>query len=106
MPKLPTWSGTSSFSYTGSVKHGTKIRHGNNGAFSVTMTALQYTTLLNYFRRRTVEIGTSRTQPPRGSLGEWLQANVTRTAIASYVGPILIAEGFAARDGSTRIRFR
>ena len=106
MPKLPTWSRTSSFSYTGSVKHGTKIRYGKDRAFSVTVTALQYTTLLNYFRRRTVEIGTSRTQPPRGSLGEWLQANVTRTAIASYVGPILIAEGFAARDGSTRIRFR
>ena len=50
-------------------------------------------------------IGTSRTDPPRNSVGEWLQLNVTRTALASYVGPILITEGYAEKAGGSKIRF-
>lgn len=68
------------------------------------VTAEQYTRLLHHFRGRTVSIGTSRDNPPIGSVGRWLQGNVTRTAIASYVGPILVAEGYAEKIGSD-IRF-
>jgi hypothetical protein len=53
-----------------------------------------------------VDIGTSRTDPPRGSVGEWLQLNVSKRAIASYVGPILIAEGYAEKAGRPKIGFR
>jgi len=48
---------------------------------------------------------TSRTDPPRGSLGEWLMSNITKTAIASYVGAILTHEGYAEKRGSY-IKFR
>ena len=105
MRTLATWAGKSSFSYSGSVNQGTKISYGKEGAFFITVSGSQYTILLNNFRGRTVEIGTSRTDPPRGSIGEWLQANVTKTAIASYVGPILIAGGYAARIGRSQIKF-
>ena len=65
-----------------------------------------FSELLNFFKGREVNMGTSMDAAPLGSVGKWLQQNVTRTAIASYVGPILLSEGYAVR-GSTvsKIRF-
>jgi len=41
------------------------------------------------------------------ALGEWLQVNVTQTAIASYVAPILVNEGYAHRvTKQTKIKFK
>lgn len=56
----------------------------------------QYMKLLDTFKGRTVTIGTSRTNPPNDSLGEWLMNNITKTAIASYIAPILLLEGHAS----------
>jgi hypothetical protein len=105
MLTLPTWAGRSSFSYTGSVRHGTKITYGTGS--SMTISADQYAALLNHFRGRTVNIGTSRTHRHPGSVGDWLRENVTKVAVASYVGAILIEEGYAekVRDGEPEIRF-
>jgi hypothetical protein len=100
---LLTWAGKSKFSYFGSVAQGTTVTYGSG--FSITLSASQYNALLNHFRGRTVDIGTSHDNPPRGSVGEWLQSHVTKTGIASYVGPILIAEGYAEQAGGPRIRF-
>lgn len=100
---LLTWAGKSKFSYSGSVAQGTTITYGSG--FLITLSAFQYNALLNHFRGRTVDIGTSHDNPPRGSVGEWLQSHVTKTGIASYVGPILIAEGYAEKAGGPRIRF-
>ncbi len=104
MQTLKTWAAKSKFSYTGSVKQGTRITYGRG--FSLSISASQYAELLNHFRGTTVDIGTSRTDPPRGSVGEWLQSNVTKVAIASYVGPILIVEGYGGKVGGSRIRFK
>ena len=101
--ELPTWGGRSSFSYSGSVKKGTIIIYGSG--YRTYVSATQYAKLLKHFQGCTVSIGTSRTTPPRDSVGEWLQLNVTRTAIASYVGPILIREGYAEKVGSSEISF-
>jgi hypothetical protein len=62
--------------------------------------------LLNHFIGQTVSVGTSRTNPPSGSLGSWLNQVVTQTAIASYVAPILIHEGYAERISDHEIRIR
>jgi hypothetical protein len=62
--------------------------------------------MINFFSGNVVDIGTSRDIAPKGSLGEWLQENVTKTAIASYVGPILIKEGFAEKIGQSQIRVK
>ena len=51
--------------------------------------------LVHHFRGREVALGTSRDNPPPGSVGAWLQQEVTPVAIASYVGPILVREGYA-----------
>lgn len=103
MKTLRTWAGKSQFTYSGSVTQGTKINFGSG--YSVTIGANKYSDLLSHFKCRTVAIGTIRTDPPRGSVGEWLQKNVTKTAIASYVGAILISEQYAANVGDAQIRF-
>jgi hypothetical protein len=107
MKQVPTWAGRSRFGYAGSVEQGTVIRYGRNLAYSITVSADQYAALLNHFRGRTVNIGTTRIGPPPGSVGEWLQSNVAKTAIASYVGRILIDEGYAERveEGAPEISF-
>ncbi len=104
MPRLPTWAGKSSFQYTGSVDTGTTITYGKG--FTVNVSVSDYSRLVRFFSGSEVEIGTSRTNAPAGSLGKWLQDNVTRTAIASYVGPILINEGYAEKVGESKIRIK
>jgi len=67
------------------------------------VTAEAYISLRHHFIGRIVNIGTSRTEPPEGSLGKWLKANVTQAAIACYVGPILVVEEYAKRVGKHEI---
>jgi hypothetical protein len=100
---LPTWGQGSRFSYAGSVRTGTTISYGSG--YLIFVTPEHYSSLLDHFQGMTVDAGTSRTDPPAHSVGEWLQANVTRTAIASYVCPILIEEGCAERVDKSQIAF-
>ena len=99
---LRTWGRRSQFQYTGSVETGTDITYGEGRKARVN--AHHYVALRQRFLNRQVPVGTSMTDPPANSLGAWLQANVTRTAIASYVGPILVREGYAERVGEHDIR--
>jgi len=99
---IKTWSGRSSFNYSGSVEKGTEISYGRNN--TVIISAQQYLSLRKHFLNNVVPVGTSRTDAPKGSLGSWLQTNVTRTAIASYVAPILIREGYAKKEDERNIR--
>jgi hypothetical protein len=100
--KLGTWDNRSNFKYVGSVKEGTKIFYGSG--FSKFVSAAIYEDMLGHFAKRTVDCGTSRTNPQLDSLGEWLKENVSKTALASYVGAILVSEGYAVKKGS-RIEF-
>ena len=103
---LPTWAGRSEFRYGGSVKEGVTIKYGNGFSYTQKISAQQFRNLLDYFCEKTVYIGTSRTTPPPGSVREWLQVNVTKIAMASYVGPILINENYATKVGGPIIRFK
>jgi len=103
---MPTWSGRSQFDYSGSVATGTNIRYGSNRNH-IPISGSQYSQLLAHFSRQEVPVGTSRDNPPTGSLGEWLKKHVTKTASASYVAPILVREGYAVRAKDSRnIKFR
>jgi hypothetical protein len=97
-----TWGERSTFDYSGSVVTGTEITYGRGHVIQVS--AAQYSDLRRHFLNQVVPVGTSRTAPPSGSLGAWLQANVTPTAIASYVAPILVLEGYAQRVGRSEIQ--
>jgi len=103
--KFATWAGKSCFEYDGCVKTGTVIHFGKDGKWKQRVTAEQYACMLRHFGGSTVDIGTSRDNPPEGSVGEWLQAHVCKTAIASYVGAILVAEKYACRVYASKIQF-
>lgn len=104
--ELHTLTKNKSFFYKGSVENGTTILFGHN-RYAV-ITADQYEDLLNYFRGRAVSIGTSFTNPPNDSLGAWLLEYVPGRALASYVAPVLIKEGYATLNGEckTEILFK
>jgi hypothetical protein len=95
MKKLSTWAGRSEFEYDESVATGTTIYYGSNS--STLVSADQYSALLQRFIGQAPNIGTSRDQAPKGSMGDWLQQNATRTAIALYVGVILIDDEYATK---------
>lgn len=111
MKTLPTWGGKNKFRYRGSVPAGTEIEYGDDFRFKARVGSDSYSTLLKAFAGQEVPIGTIRktptTAPPANSVGAWLSKNVSPTALASYVGPILIDEKYA-RVGSApdRIQFK
>jgi len=105
MQILNTWAGRGEFKYSGSVKEGTEICYGNRFKNKVKVTSDHYTALVKHFSGSTVDIGTPRDIPPKGSVGMWLQDNVTKTAISSYVGPILIKEGNGGRTSHLKFIF-
>jgi hypothetical protein len=95
--RVKTWGQRSFFEYYGSVENGTEIVFGKG--WKVNIKASDYIALRSHFRDRIIPIGTSRTDAPKGSLGEWLEINLARAGIACYVGVILVLEGYAKRVG-------
>src|SRR5205807_8699527 len=104
--RMQTWSGRSRFECDGFVGQNLDLYYGSGFKHTLTVSALDVGRLLATFAGKDVPLGTNRTTPPSGSVGAWLQSNVTKTAIASYLGPILIADGRATRgSASDRIKF-
>jgi len=106
MDKVPTWGGDASFSYEGDVLSGTTIYYGNALRWKATIKAEDYRKLLRRFSGKEVSIGTSKTDPPPGSVGEWVKANINKSGLMSYIGAILVREGYAAKPDRGRIQFR
>lgn len=98
--EMKTLSRNRPFRYKGSVKEGTTIFFGQNRVEVITVN--QYEKMLAAFTGKRVQIGTSFNNPGAGSLGAWLQSNVTKRAVASYVAPILIKEGYAYIPGDDK----
>jgi hypothetical protein len=95
LKELPTWGGKSKFRYNGCVADGTQIHYGENS--KITVKREDYAALFKTFAGKEVPIGTSRTTALYDSVGAWLIAHVSKTALASYIGPILVNEGYAKR---------
>ncbi|MEK3992802.1 hypothetical protein [Robertmurraya sp. FSL R5-0851] len=91
------------FKYKGSVDTGITLYFGHDFDREKTIEKEHLDNLLEEFQGRKVLIGTSRTSPHDGSLGAWLQTKVTRTALASYVAPILIKEGYAYQEDESKM---
>jgi hypothetical protein len=107
VPKFcKTWGGGEElFHYSGSVKTGTVVAYGDGCRFRATITAAQYAAILAQFSGKDLSIGTSIDKPPSGSVGEWVKANVNRSGLMSYIGAILMLEGYATKPKRGRIRF-
>lgn len=105
---LSTWSddGNTYFRYEGSVVQGTTIHYGDGFRWQAVIGSQDYARLLRRFSGKETRIGTSKDKPPAGSVGEWVKANVTRSGLMSYIGPILVAEGYAVKPKRGYIRFR
>ncbi len=103
MKQLKTRTRGITFSYERTPDGPIQITFGRGN--TVTITADDYLHLINHFRGQVVALGTSRDNPPHGSVGKWVQENVTRTAIASYLGPILVHEGHAVWVDDSTLRF-
>ena len=102
MKYLPTWDGKwggTQFRYE--INGNVDIEYGTGYANSLSIPANDWNVLLGQFKGQKVKLGPSRTAQPANSLGDWLVTNVTKTALASYVGPILVAEGYAKRPDSS-----
>ncbi len=80
------------FEYSGSVVKGLSLVVGDGYTNKVSREVLS--ALTKHFFGREVDLGTSRTDPPEGSIGEWLISQ-TSINLASYIGPVLVEEGFA-----------
>jgi hypothetical protein len=103
---LLTWGrGGETFEYEGSVLGGTTIHYGDGYQWSATISGADYARLLGRFAGKEVAVGTSKTQPPPGSVGEWVKANINRSGLMSYIGAILVEEGYAIKPMPGRIRF-
>ncbi len=104
MIERATWAERSRFRYRTNADGSVDIAFGS-GPTRRRLTRQKLDDLLAQFGGQSVKPGTSRTNPPEGSLGEWLIANFTKVATASYIAPVLIDLGHAARDGG-ELRFR
>lgn len=107
MTQLKTRDRSKPFSYSRDVDGTLRITFGSG--YKSKLTLAQFAVMLAKFRGRTVPLGTSRHAPIAGSLGQWLRANVSPTALASYVGPILVPEQHAtwadSPDRALRLTF-
>ena len=92
---LSTWSGESAFRYDGSVSTGITIHCGTGFSRHYSLSTSQLQQVVALFAGREVRIGTHRTAPPTGSIGDWIRLRFKRGGIMSYLGPILIEEGYA-----------
>jgi hypothetical protein len=87
---LPTWANRSKFRYFGDVSSGTDIEYGTGFRYKAYVSADEYRGLLEHFANR----GEVRAN----SVGQWLvDHRGPKPRLAFYVGPILIAEGYAKR---------
>ena len=93
MVRLRTRSRGIAFAYQRMLDGAIHIEFGRGNR--ATLKAKDYLRAIDQFRGQIAALGTSRDSPTPGSIGKWLQENVTRTALASCLGPILVHEGHA-----------
>lgn len=97
--ELKTWDGEASFRYSGSIDTKIRIKYGTDYKFSKPITDNQCKMLrmfINTLKGKEIFINSSWDEDVEGGLGQWLKANVTKTAIASYISSILVNEGYAS----------
>lgn len=90
--KMKTLARDAEFEYSGSVVKGLTLVVGDGYTHKVSSEVLS--ALTKHFFGMEVDLGTSRTDPPEGSIGEWLIGS-SSINLASYIGPVLVEEGFA-----------
>lgn len=103
MKKINTASGRSSFEYRGNKSEGIELRFGTGVTQNARVSADVIEALIREFgnRPKAVVVGTSFTDPPLGSIGDWLKEHCGQN-IACYLVPTLEDLGIGEYDGSRR----
>lgn len=101
-----TFGGRKTFRVSGHVETGADIWPGEM-RYPISFSKSKFNELLAHGRScGEMRLGASFGGPESGSLGEWIQANLpTKLNPASYVGGLLIEEGYAERARAGVIRF-
>jgi len=103
---LHTWSGKQSFRYEFDRSTlDVRIFCGQEFSRTYQVEGQAVRAALLEFSGGETPAGTNRTHPPHASIGDWFRVNCKRGGIMSYLGPILIEEGYAKR-GSDKDRIR
>jgi hypothetical protein len=93
---LQSWSGRKSFRYEFSRSTlDVQIFCGKKFSRKYRVDGACLRAVLLKFSGKDSPAGTNRTQPPPDSIGDWLRVHCKRGGIMSYLGPILIEEGYA-----------
>lgn len=86
--------------------NGFELRYGSDGANRAFVPDAFIQQVAIDLAGQEVAVGASRTDPSPGSLGDYLLANLSPTALASYVAPLLVWLGIAGPGGQQgHIRF-
>ena len=88
-----TFGGGAEFRCRGTTDTGTVIRYGKD-ELELVVTQADYSKIWERFRGRDVKVGTSQS-PPQDSLGAFLISEITHVGAASYVGQLLVEDGYA-----------
>ena len=88
-----TFGGGADFRYRGTTDTGTVIRYSKD-ELELVLTQADYLRIWERFRGREVKVGTSQS-PPQDSLGAFLIREITHVGAASYVGRLLLEDGYA-----------
>ncbi len=103
MKQLQTIPKNKPYKYEGSLAEGITLYFGTGRKETVDQKKCKQ--LIDHFKGQTILVGRSFNNPPPDSLGEWLIEHVSKRAIASYVAPILVEEGYAKWIGSKELQF-
>ena len=101
MVTLATWGGRSEFRYEGSVTQGTWISWKDKSKAEGwskpwLVKAGEYQGLLSNFSGQEVPLGNYR-DPAPGTVEAWLKKQYDQWGLTSYLGAILVREGYAER---------
>jgi hypothetical protein len=96
--ELPTWGGKQRFRYEFDRSTlDVRIFCGDNCSRIYQLDGASLREALVKFSGKESLAGTHRTEPPPDSIGDWLRVHCKRGGIMSYLGPLLIHEGYAKR---------
>lgn len=99
---LASWGNRGRFTYEKRQDGATRVLYRRGSSFVISSGV--FGEMRAHFASHEVPIGASR-NPPRDSLNAWLRKRLPDAEVpVAYVGPILVAEGLAIRDGDA-LRF-
>lgn len=101
--ELKTWGGRSNFKYKGNINTGIELIFGNNNRFFIRPEKISK--LLEELKGKTIQVGSAFKDPKKDTLEYWLQNNVTKTSISTYLASVLVNEKIVQKNNDNNLLF-